>query len=42
MQEIIFFHLRQSYLNTKFKVVNSDGSNLAGDTKVGLVKYPIA
>ena len=30
-----FFHLRQSYLNTKFKVVNSDGSNLAGDTKVG-------
>ena len=36
-----FLDLRQSYLNIKFKVANSDGSNLAADAKVGLVNYPI-
>ena len=34
--------LRQSYLNIKFKVMNSDGSNLAADAKAGLINYPIA
>ena len=37
-----FLDLKQSYLNIKFKVVNSDDSNLAADTKAGLVNYPIA
>ena len=37
-----FLHLRQRYLNIKFKVVNSDGSNLAADAKAGLVNYSIA
>ena len=37
-----FVDLRQSYLNIKFKVVNSDGSNLAADAKAGLVNYLIA
>ena len=34
--------LRQSYLNIKFKVVNSDGWNLAGNAKAGLDNCPIA
>ena len=33
--------MRQSYLNIKFKVTNSDSSNLAADAKAGLVNYPI-
>ena len=37
-----FLVLRQNYLNIKFKVVNSDGSNLAADAEAGLVNYPIA
>ena len=37
-----FLDLKKSYLNIKFKVVNSDGSNLAANAKVGLVNYPIA
>ena len=37
-----FLDLRQSYLNIKFKVVNSNGSNLAANAKKGLVNYPIA
>ena len=37
-----FLDLRQSYLNIKFKVANSDGSNLAVYTKAGLLNYPIA
>ena len=37
-----FMDLRQSYLNIRFKVVNSDGSNLATDAKAGLVNYSIA
>ena len=36
-----FLDLRQSYLNIKFKVVNSDDSNLAVNTKVYKVNYPI-
>ena len=36
-----FRDVRQSYLNIKFKVVNSDGSSLAVDTKAGLLIYPI-
>ena len=31
-----------SYLNIKFKVVDSNDSNLAADAKTGLVNYPIA
>ena len=34
-----FLDLRPSYLNITFKVVNSDGSNLAADAKAGLVNY---
>ena len=34
--------MRQSYLHIKFKVANSDGSNLAADTKADLVNYSIA
>ena len=30
-----------SYLNIKFKVVDSNDSNLAADAKTGLVNYPI-
>ena len=37
-----FLDLRQSYLNIKFKVASSDGSNLVADAKAGLVNYPIA
>ena len=37
-----FLYLVQSYLNIKFKVVNSDSSNLAADAKTGLVNYLIA
>ena len=37
-----FLGLRQSYLNIKFRVGNSNGSNLAADAKVGLVNYAIA
>ena len=36
-----FLGFRQSYLNIKFKVVNSDGSYLVADAKAVLVKYPI-
>ena len=36
-----FLDLRQSYLSIKFKVTNSDGSNLAADAKAGLGNYPI-
>ena len=36
-----FLDLRQSYLDIKFKVVNSDGLNLAADAKADLVNYPI-
>ena len=36
-----FLDLRQSYLNIKFKVANSDDSNLAVNTKVYKVNYPI-
>ena len=36
-----FLNLRQSYLNIKFKVANSDDSNLAVNTKVYKVNYPI-
>ena len=35
-----FLDLRQSYLNIKLKVANSDGSNLAADAKAGL-GYPV-
>ena len=31
-----------SYLNIKFKVVDSNDSNLAADAKTGLVNYPIS
>ena len=34
--------LRQSYLHIKFKVANSDGSNLAADAKADLVNYSTA
>ena len=34
--------LRRSYVNMKFNVVNSDGSNLAADAKAALVNYPNA
>ena len=37
-----FLDLRQSYLTIKFKVVNSDRSNLAASAKAGLVNYPFA
>ena len=37
-----FLDLRQSYLNIKFKVANSDGSNLSAYAKAGLVNYPTA
>ena len=37
-----FLDLRQSYLNIKFKVVNSGGSNSADDAKAGLFNYSIA
>ena len=37
-----FLDLRQSSLNIKLEVVNSDGSNLTADAKVDLVNYPIA
>ena len=37
-----FLDLKQSYLNIKFKLANSDGSNLAADAKAGLANYPIA
>ena len=33
----LLLDLRRSYVNMKFNVVNSDGSNLAADAKVGLV-----
>ena len=36
-----FLGFRQSYLNIKLKVVNSDGSYLVADAKAVLVKYPI-
>ena len=36
-----FLDLKQSYLNIKFKGVNSDGSNFSADSKAGLVNYPI-
>ena len=35
----LLLDLRRSYVNMKFNVVNSDGSNLAADAKVGLVNY---
>ena len=34
-----FFDLCQNYLNIKFQVVNSDGSNLVTDGKAGIVIY---
>lgn len=37
-----FLGLRQSYLNIKLRVVNSDDSNLAADTKAGLIIHPTA
>ena len=37
-----FLGLRKSYLNIKFKVASSDGSNLAVGAKAGLVNYLIA
>ena len=37
-----FLGLRQSYLNIKLRVVNSDDSNLAADTKTGLIVHPTA
>ena len=37
-----FLNLRQSYLSNKFKLVNSDGSDLAADAKAGLVNYAVA
>ena len=37
-----FLNLRQSYLNIKFKVVNSNGSSLVADIKTGLSNCPIA
>lgn len=30
------------FLRTAFKIVNSDGANIANDAKVGLVNCPIA
>ena len=36
-----FQDLRQSYLNIKFMVMKSDGSNLPAEAKAGLVTYPI-
>ena len=38
----IFLDRRQSYLNIKFKMVNSNGSTLAADAKAGFVNYPTA
>ena len=37
-----FLNLRQSYLNIKFKMVNSNGSSLVADIKTGLSNCPIA
>ena len=34
-----FFDLWQNYLNIKFQMVNSDGSNLVTDGKAGIVNY---